>query len=80
MVCVLKISDNGPGIKEEYFDRVFGMFQTLQERDAFESTGVGLAIVKKIIEEQKSKIEMVSEIGKGTSVIFTWPKYSSGKN
>jgi signal transduction histidine kinase len=68
------ISDNGPGIKKEYFEKIFIIFQTLQERDAFESTGVGLAIVKKIINEQKAEIRVESELGKGTSFIFTWPK------
>lgn len=68
------VTDNGMGIQKEYFDKIFVIFQTLQERDAFESTGVGLAIVKKIIDDYKGKIEVESEIGKGTSFIFTWPK------
>jgi signal transduction histidine kinase len=69
-----KVSDNGPGIQEEYFEKIFQIFQTLKERDAFESTGVGLAIVKKIIDDHKGKITVKSEYGTSTTFIFTWPK------
>lgn len=68
------ISDNGQGIEQQYFGKIFEIFQTLQERDAFESTGVGLAIVKKIIEDHKGDIYVTSERGKGTTFTFTWPK------
>lgn len=68
------VSDNGPGIEREYFEKVFEIFQTLQERDAFESTGIGLAIVRKIIEDNKGTIIIKSEPGKGADFIFTWPK------
>lgn len=67
------VSDNGPGINESYFDKIFVIFQTLQARDQFESTGVGLAIVKKIIEDKNGKIWLESELGKGTTFYFTWP-------
>lgn len=70
-----EVSDNGIGIQKEYFDKIFMIFQTLRERDAFESTGVGLAIVKRIIEEQKATIRVESEPGKGTTFRFTWHKY-----
>lgn len=68
------VADNGPGIEQEYFEKIFVIFQTLQERDAFETTGVGLAIVKKIIEDHKGSINVKSELGKGTTFTFTWPK------
>ncbi|MCE3278083.1 MAG: histidine kinase [Bacteroidetes bacterium] len=68
------IKDNGSGIEKEYFEKIFIIFQTLQERDAFESTGVGLAIVKRIVEDYKGTIYVESEIGKGSRFIFTWPK------
>ena len=67
------VSDDGIGIHQDYFDKIFMIFQTLQERDAFESTGVGLAIVKKIIDEKKGSIVVESTEGKGTSFRFTWP-------
>jgi signal transduction histidine kinase len=72
--CEFSVSDNGPGIEHQYFDKIFLIFQTLQERDAFESTGVGLAIVKKIIEDHKGTIRVESEMGNGTTFTFTWPK------
>lgn len=68
------VSDNGPGIDAEYHDRIFVIFQTLNERDAVESTGVGLAIVKKIIERQGGTIGVESAPGQGTTFTFTWPK------
>lgn len=68
------IKDNGPGIEEQYYDRIFVIFQTLNRRDDVESTGVGLAIVKKIIEEVGGKIWVESEIGKGSDFKFFWPK------
>jgi PAS domain S-box-containing protein len=71
------IEDNGPGIDERYHDKIFVIFQTLQARDTFESTGVGLAIVKKIIDEVGGKIWIESEIGKFTKFVFNWPKESS---
>ncbi|RYD80751.1 MAG: HAMP domain-containing protein [Sphingobacteriales bacterium] len=69
------VKDDGPGIEKEYHDRIFVIFQTLQERDAFESTGVGLAIVKKIIDDKGGKIMVESEPGQGATFSFTWPKF-----
>ena len=68
------VADNGPGIAPEYHERIFVIFQTLTERDTFESTGVGLAIVKKIIVRQGGRIWVESEEGQGARFIFTWPK------
>ncbi len=67
------VADNGPGIDAQFFDKIFVIFQTLQARDTFESTGVGLAIVKKIITEKGGNIWLESEIGHGTRFYFTWP-------
>ena len=67
------VKDNGPGIDEKYHDRVFQIFQTLHARDEVESTGVGLTIVKKIIETYGGKIWIVSELGKGSTFYFTIP-------
>jgi signal transduction histidine kinase len=71
------IEDNGPGIDKNYHSKIFIIFQTLQERDSFESTGVGLAIVKKILEDRKLSIHLVSELGQGSTFSFTWPKNES---
>jgi signal transduction histidine kinase len=69
-----RIRDNGSGIAVQHYKRIFDIFQTLKEKDTFESTGVGLAIVKKILDSQKQSITIESEIGKGTIFSFTWPK------
>ncbi len=71
-----KICDNGPGIDPQYHEKIFGIFQTLNPRDKFESTGIGLAIVKKILDQQHGKIWVKSAVGKGTIFYFTWPKKS----
>lgn len=71
------IEDNGPGIDPQYHEKVFVIFQTLQARDSFESTGVGLAIVKKIVDEIGGKIWIESEPGKFARFMFRWPKISN---
>ena len=68
------VHDNGSGIKTEHHEKIFGIFQTLQSKDKIESTGIGLTIVKKIIEEQDGKITVSSELGKGSIFKFLWKK------
>ncbi|RIJ41962.1 sensor histidine kinase [Pontibacter oryzae] len=68
------VEDNGPGISKEYHEKVFGIFQTMEARDTKESTGVGLAIVKKIIDEKGGSIHIESEPGLGSKFVFSWPK------
>jgi light-regulated signal transduction histidine kinase (bacteriophytochrome) len=68
------IEDNGIGIDEKYHQKIFLIFQTLQEKEAAESTGVGLAIVKKILEDRHLKINIQSVPGEGSVFSFTWPK------
>jgi PAS domain S-box-containing protein len=68
------VRDNGPGIAPEYHDRVWGIFQTLEARDKVENTGIGLAIVKKIIEGRGGRAWIESAGGEGASFFFTWPK------
>jgi signal transduction histidine kinase len=76
------LSDNGPGIDEKYYDKIFRIFQTLAPRDNFESTGIGLALVKKIVELYGGKVSVVSEVGQGSTFFFTIlkkPKQIPGK-
>jgi len=68
------VADNGPGIKEKYFEKIFQMFQTLLPRDEFESTGVGLTLVKKIVELYEGKIWVESKAGMGSTFFFILPK------
>jgi PAS domain S-box-containing protein len=68
------VTDDGPGIAPAYHDKVFGIFQTLEARDKVENTGVGLAIVKKIVESQGGHIYLVSQEGQGATFRFTWSK------
>jgi signal transduction histidine kinase len=68
------VTDDGPGIAAEYQDKVFAIFQTLESRDKSDNTGIGLSIVKKIIENQGGKIQIESQIGQGTTFRFTWVK------
>lgn len=68
------VEDNGPGIPEEYYEKVFVIFQTLQSRDRFESTGIGLTIVKRILTEKGGTIRVESKVGAGSRFIFNWPK------
>jgi signal transduction histidine kinase len=68
------IADNGPGIEKKHWERIFKIFQTLAPRDEFESTGIGLTVVKKIVELYGGKIWLESEVGKGTTFLFTFPK------
>lgn len=69
----LFVADNGPGIEEKDFGRVFLLFQTLRPRDEADSTGVGLSVVKKIVETSGGRIWLESVVGKGTTFHFTLP-------
>lgn len=66
---VFSIKDNGPGIPEEYKDKIFKIFQSLHKNE--KSNGIGLSIVKKIIENDNGKIWIESEAGQGATFFFT---------
>ncbi|MEO0409921.1 MAG: sensor histidine kinase, partial [Cyanobacteria bacterium P01_A01_bin.135] len=68
------VADNGPGIAAEYHGRIFKIFETLKSRDRAENTGIGLSLVKKIVEMEGGEIWVESELGQGALFRFTWPK------
>lgn len=68
------VADNGCGIAEKYFDKIFKMFQTLNSRDEIESTGIGLSAVKKIVETLGGRIWVESQVGHGATFFFTLPR------
>lgn len=68
------VSDNGPGIEARHFGRIFQLFQTLAPRDKVESTGVGLSLVKKIVEMYGGKVWVESRISEGSTFFFTLPR------
>jgi len=68
------VRDNGPGIETRHFERIFQLFQTLAARDRIESTGVGLALVKKIVETYQGRVWVESHVGAGATFWFTLPK------
>jgi PAS domain S-box-containing protein len=68
------VADNGPGIDAKYFDKIFKIFQTLAARKGVESTGIGLSIVKKLVELNKGRVWVESEVGRGSTFFFTLPK------
>ncbi len=74
------VIDDGPGIDPRHFERIFEMFSTLQSKDDYESTGVGLAVVKKIVESYGGKIWVKSQIDEGSTFSFSLPKIKSASS
>jgi signal transduction histidine kinase len=68
------VADNGPGIDQRYFGKIFKIFQILSIRDDHESTGIGLAVVKKIVEMYGGSVWVQSKVGNGSTFFFTLPK------
>jgi len=68
-----RVADDGPGIPADYHDKVFRVFTTLQPRDSHETSGMGLAIVKKLIEDAGGAVHIEDNLPRGTAFVFTWP-------
>jgi signal transduction histidine kinase len=66
------VTDNGPCIDPQYHARIFEAFQALKPRDQTEGSGIGLAVVKKIVERRNGTVWVKSEVGKGATFYFTW--------
>ncbi len=74
-VWTFSVADNGPGIAEKYHEKIFQIFQTLLPHDEWENIGIGLALVKKIVELYGGKIWIESQNGAGSVFRFTFPKH-----
>lgn len=70
----ISVTDNGPGIEKEHFERIFKIFQKLSDNKNSDSTGIGLAVVKKIVEMYGGEVWVESEFGVGTTFFFTLKK------
>jgi signal transduction histidine kinase len=74
---LFSVVDNGPGIEEVHFKRIFKLFQRLAPCTEADPRGIGLAIVKKLVDLNGGKVWVESEIGKGSTFFFTFPKQES---
>ena len=73
------IIDNGCGIERKHFERIFKLFQTLSPGSGVENTGIGLSIVKKTVELNGGSVSVESEVSKGSTFSFTFPKQKSDR-
>lgn len=77
-MCRIFVKDNGIGFDEQYLDKIFTIFQRLNAKEAYEGTGIGLAIVKKIVEKHSGSITAHSTEGSGATFVISLPVQQSG--
>ncbi len=71
---IIGVSDEGIGIDPDHQEQIVGIFKRFPTREAYDGTGIGIAICKRIIEKHNGKIWVESELGKGSNFYFTVPK------
>ncbi len=67
------VTDNGPGIAPQFHEKIWQIFQTLAPRDEIEGTGIGLSVVRKLVESRGGRAWVESNVGQGSTFHFTWP-------
>ena len=68
------VADDGPGIEPKHHEKIFAIFQSINPQNSPNSTGIGLSIVKKIVETEGGTVRLESQLGQGATFYFTWPR------